>query len=121
MNGIRRSLMGAAALVVLAAAACNEQRRHECDSLLDAMKPLDKGTPSAEVVKSVDKQIEGLKLTDETLKIYAGNYRSKLGVLSGTLELKASSSPPDGVDEVIATNLKKARTDAADVARYCAP
>ena len=43
-----------------------------------------------------------------------------LGILSGTLQLKASPNPPDGTDDVIKKNLKSARTDASDVQRYCA-
>ena len=42
-------------------------------------------------------------------------------VLSSTLTLKAGPNAPDGTDDVIAKKLKDARTDAADVARYCAP
>jgi len=112
--------MATATMVALTALACNEQRKQDCDRFLTAMKPLEKGTPSVEVVDSVAKEIDGLHLQDATLGIYAKNYQATLAVLSNTLKVKASPSAPDGTDEVIAQNLKKARTDASDVQRYCA-
>jgi hypothetical protein len=120
-TGLRGTLTVSAVLAVLAfSAACNEQRKQECDRFLGAMKPLDEGTPSAEVVDSVAKQVEGLHLQDDTLSIYAKNYLATLAVLTGTLPLKGDPNAPDGTDDVIKTNLKKARTDASDVARFCA-
>jgi hypothetical protein len=108
-------------MFVLAAIACNDQRKQECDRFVAAMKPLEKGTPTPEVVESVDKQVEGLHLQDTTLSIYAKNYREKLGVLSSTLKLRAGPNPPDGTEAVIQANLKAARTDASDIAKYCTP
>jgi hypothetical protein len=121
--GARRSTGAAAAgaMVVLASLACNDQRKQECERFLAATKPLDRGTPDATLVDSVAAQVEGLKLQDTTLAIYAKNYRATLTVLSNTLELMAGPNAPDGTDEVVAQNLKAARTDAADVARYCTP
>jgi len=116
----RRATAAVAAMVVLAAIACNDQRKQECDRFLTAMKPLEKGTPSVDVVDSVDKQVDGLHLQDSTLDIYAKNYRATLAILSSTLKLKAGPNVPDGTDAVIQQNLKKARTDASDVQRYCA-
>lgn len=120
--GARELATAAAGTMVIALSlACNDQRKQECDRFLTATKPLERGTPDAALVDSVAKQVEGLKLEDGTLGIYAKNYRATLGVLSSTLALKAGPNPPDGTDEVIAKNLKAARTDASDVARYCAP
>ena len=111
---------GIAALAVLVLSACNVQRKQECDRLVTAMKPLDQGMPSAEVVDSVAHQVDGLHLQDDTLGIYATNYLATLKVLSSTLQLKADPNAPDGTDDVIKANLKTARTDASDVARFCA-
>jgi len=113
-----RAIGGAA--VAAALLGCNAERKQDCDALLGAMKPLEQGTPGVEVVDGVSKQIAGLQLRDDTLRIYAKNYRETLGVLSSILALKTSANAPDGTDEVIKQKLKAARTDAADVARYCA-
>jgi hypothetical protein len=110
-----------AALAVLTLSACNEQRNQECARFLTAMKPLDQGTPCADVVDSVATQVDGLHLQDDTLHIYATNYLATLRVLSSTLKLKADPGAPDGTDDVIKSNLKNARTDANDVARFCTP
>jgi|SRR5579859_2401184 len=123
--------IGASAAVSLAAlavagvaaaslAGCNAERKQDCDALLGAMKPLETGTPGADVVDGVSKQVAGLQLHDDTLRIYAKNYRDTLGVLSSTITLKASASAPDGTDDVVKKKLQEARTDASDVARYCA-
>ncbi|HXN33439.1 MAG TPA: hypothetical protein VN894_16335 [Polyangiaceae bacterium] len=103
-----------------AGASCNQQRKQECDKFLAAMKPLDEGTPSAEVVDRVRQDVQALNLEDQPLHIYATNYQNTLTVLSSTLRLKADPSAPDGTDEVIKTHLKEARTDRDDVGRYCA-
>jgi hypothetical protein len=116
----RWALTVAAATFAMTSAGCNEQRKQECDRFVTAMKPLEQGTPTVEVVQSVSKQIEGLKLQDTALQVYAKNYVETLTVLAKTLEVKASPSAPDGTDDVIKQNLKKARTDASDVQRYCA-
>lgn len=111
--------LGAAALVVLAAAGCDNERKQECSQFLAAMKPLDEGTPAADTVDSVSKQVAAIKFQDQPLGVYATNYRKTLEVLSNTLKLKASGSAPDGTDDVIKKNLKEARTDREDVQRYC--
>jgi len=111
----------AAMLVAVTSVACNDQRKQECDRFLVAMKPLEKGTPTVDLVGSVAKQVDALHLQDATLAIYAKNYQATLVVLSKTLELKAGPSAPDGTDAVVQLNLKAARTDADDVQRYCAP
>ncbi len=110
----------AAALVVVAASGCDNERKQECSQFLSAMKPLDEGMPSAETVDSVSKQVSGIKFQDQPLSVYAENYGKTLTVLSNTLKLKASGSAPDGTDDVIKKNLKEARTDREDVQRYCA-
>jgi len=119
-RGLKAGLTPTAALAVVALLACNAQRKQECDRFLTAMKPLDEGMPSADAVDSVTRQVDGLHLQDDTLAIYATNYRATLRVLSGTLQLKADPNAPDGTDDVIKANLKAARTDASDVARFCA-
>jgi hypothetical protein len=104
----------------LAAASCSQQRKQECDKLLGAMKGLDEGTPSAEVVDRVRQEVQLLNLEDQPLHIYASNYQNTLTVLASTLRLKADPSAPDGTDDVIKSGLKEARTDRDDVGRYCA-
>ncbi|HEY5241995.1 MAG TPA: hypothetical protein VIJ22_11040 [Polyangiaceae bacterium] len=114
-------LAAAATLAVVTSVACNDERKQECDRFLTAMKPLEKGTPTVELVDSVAKQVEALHLQDATLAIYAKNYQATLVVLSNTLKLKAGPSAPDGTDAAVQGNLKVARTDADDAQRYCAP
>jgi LPS sulfotransferase NodH len=112
--------LGATFLVgVLGATGCNTERKQECDRFLTAMKPLDQGTPGADVVDGVIKQVGAMTFQDQPLGIYAKNYAANLTVLSNTLKLKASASPPDGTDDVIKQRLKQARTDRDDVQRYC--
>ncbi len=109
----------ALSLTLPALAGCDEARKQECDSLLAAMAPLEQGTPSAETVDAVSKQVVGLALHDQPLGVYSKNYRATLDVLSRTLKLKAGGQAPDGTEDVINQNLREARTDRADVARYC--
>lgn len=105
------------AIVVL---SCNPQRKQECDKFLGAMKPLDEGSPTADVVDRVRQEVQALNLEDQPLHIYATNYENTLTVLSSTLRLKEDPSAPDGTDDVIKARLKEARTDSEDVRRYCA-
>jgi hypothetical protein len=111
----------ATSLFVVTSIACNDQRKQECDRFLQAMKPLEKGTPTTDLVDAVARQVDALHLQDATLAIYAKNYQATLVVLSKTLQLKAGPSAPDGTDAVVQLNLKAARTDAEDAQRYCAP
>jgi hypothetical protein len=99
---------------------CNAERKAECDRFLDAMKPLADGLPSADAVDRVQSTVAGIHFQDQPLGVYAKNYAATLAVLSNTLKLKESPSPPDGTDDVIKAKLKEARTDAEDTARYCA-
>jgi hypothetical protein len=119
MSTVRWGLLGCA-LLAATAGGCNAERKQECDKFTAATKPLDQGTPTADVVESVSKQVDGIQFQDTTLAIYAKNYKVTLASLASTLKLKASPSPPDGTDDVIKQKLKEARTDAGDVARYCA-
>jgi hypothetical protein len=114
--------LAAVAIVVgaVAGAACNQERKQECEKFLAAMKPLDEGAPSADSVDRVNKEVEALNLQDQPLQIYATNYRNTLTVLSNTLRLSADPSAPDGTDDVIKTHLREARADHEDVRRYCA-
>jgi hypothetical protein len=121
MSATRWATAAVGVVVIATSIACNDQRKQECDRFLGAMKPLEKGTPTADLVDSVAKQVEALNLQDPTLAIYAKNYRATLVVLSSTLKLKAGPSAPDGTDSVVQQNLKAARTDASDAQRYCAP
>lgn len=116
-----KGLVGLVALglAALAASGCDNERKQECTQFVGAMKPLDDGTPSADTVDSVSKQVAAIKFQDQPLGVYATNYRKTLEVLSNTLKLKASGSAPDGTDDVIKKNLKEARTDKEDVQRYC--
>ena len=107
-------------LGALALGGCEDTRKNDCAKFLDAMKPLDQGTPSADTVDGVMKQVEGIKFTYQPLAIYGTNYDQTLKVLSSTLKLKAGGSAPDGTDAVIAAKLKEARTDKDDVQRLCA-
>jgi hypothetical protein len=109
------AVVGAAALI-----ACNPQRQQDCDKFVAVMKQLDEGTPTAATVDRVSKEVEALNLQDQPLQIYAANYRNTLTVLSSTLLLNESPTPPDGTDDVIKTHLKEARADSRDVQRYCA-
>jgi hypothetical protein len=120
MTSMHLAIAGAALLLLAATSGCNPERKQECERFAAAMKPLEQATPSAEDVDRVRAQIEGLKLGDQTLGIYAKNYVQTLTVLASTLRLKNDPEAPDGTDDVIKTRLRAARTDADDVARYCA-
>jgi hypothetical protein len=101
-------------------AACNPERKQECEKFLVVMKSLDEGMPSPETVDQVGKDVDSLHLQDQPLEIYATNYKTMLAVLSNTLRLKDDPSAPDGTNDVIKTHLREARTARDDVQRYCA-
>jgi hypothetical protein len=98
---------------------CNAERKQQCDKFLAAMQPLAAGTPSAAVVDRVRAEVDAVQFQDQPLREYAKNYKETLTVLSSTLLVKDTTSAPEGIDDVIKTKLKEARTDADDVARYC--
>jgi hypothetical protein len=100
--------------------ACNSERKQECEKFLAAMKPIDDPSPTADSVDRVQKDVDAIGFQDLPLREYAKNYKQTLTVLASTLRLKASPSAPDGTDDVIKTQLKAARTDKEDIARYCA-
>jgi hypothetical protein len=103
-------------------AGCNTQRKQDCDTFLTAMRPMQADTPSVDVVDRVHDGVAAVQFGDEPLREYATNYKNTLTVLSNTLKLKAAAGPdgpPDGTEDVIKQNLKDARTDFDDIARYC--
>jgi hypothetical protein len=116
IHPVAMAILGGAIVVL----SCNPQRKQECDKFLGAMKPLDEGSPTADVVDRVRQEVQALNLEDQPLHIYATNYENTLTVLSSTLRLKEDPSAPDGTDDVIKARLKEARTDSEDVRRYCA-
>jgi hypothetical protein len=120
MTSMHLAAAGAALLLIATAAACNPERKQECERFSAATKPLADGTPSADAVERVRAQVEGLNLQDQTLGIYAKNYAQTLTVLANTLRLQNDPDAPYGTEDVIKTRLKAARTDADDIARYCA-
>jgi hypothetical protein len=99
--------------------ACNTERKQECDKFLSAMQPLAAGMPSAAVVDRVRTTVDAVQFQDEPLREYAKNYKEKLVVLSSTLALKDTTSAPEGLDDLINSKLKAARTDASDIGWYC--
>jgi hypothetical protein len=115
----------ALAVVCLALVACNEERKQECDKFLGAMAPLKSGTPSSTVVDRVSAEVSAIAFQDQPLGVYAKNYQQRLSVLSSTLKLKENAATPDavpdGTQDVIQKTLAGARTDDADITRYCAP
>jgi len=114
-----RSLRLIWAVGVVSLAACNAERKEQCDRFLAAMKPLDQGTPAAEVVDRVEGEVGAIQFHDQPLGVFAKNYRATLTVLSSTLKLQASPSAPDGTGDVVKVKLKEARTQRDDAARYC--
>jgi hypothetical protein len=99
--------------------ACNPQRQQDCEKFVSVLKEIDQGSPNAATVDKVSRDIQALQLQDQPLQIYASNFRDRLSVLSNTLRLNESPSPPDGTDQVIKEQLRGARTDSADIQRYC--
>ena len=120
MAALRRPIGVALAVLALASAACNAERKQECDALLAVMPPLDQGTPASAAVDAVHKQVAAMTFQDQPLGIYAKNYGERLTILSNTLKLQEGADAPDGTVDEIKRDLKAARTDREDVARYCA-
>jgi hypothetical protein len=114
-----RSLRLVFAAGVVLSFGCNAERKEECDKFLAAMKPLDQGMPTGEGVERVQSDVGAIQFQDQPLGVFAKNYKATLTVLSNTLKLQASPSPPDGTDDVVKANLKAARTDKDDAVRYC--
>lgn len=109
------------AAVVLSGAACNAERQQECGKFIDAIKPLDQGNPAAAQVDAVAKQVAAIPFKDEPLGIYAKNYGERLKVLANAVTLQESPNAPEGTNDLVKRTLVLARTDAADIRRYCAP
>jgi len=120
----RAAYLAFAAATLAALCACNEERKQECDRFLAAIRPLKDGTPTSEVVDRVSADVSSISFQDQPLGVYAKNYTQTLSVLSSTLKLKENAANPDAVPDgapvVIQKSLAKARTDDADIARYCA-
>jgi hypothetical protein len=113
------ALLALAPVALTLSVSCDSPRKKECETLLSAMKPLDEGMPTADLVDHVRSTVDAIQFSDQPLGVYAKNYEATLNVLANTIRLKASPSPPDGTDEVVKTKLKEARTDREDTARYC--
>jgi|SRR5580658_1143751 hypothetical protein len=124
-RGARVAYLAFAATCLAGAAGCNEERKQECDKFLGAMAPLKSGTPSSTVVDRVSAEVSAIAFQDQPLGVYAKNYQQRLSVLSSTLKLKENAATPDavpdGTQDVIQKTLAGARTDDADITRYCAP
>jgi hypothetical protein len=124
--GARAALAAVACSFALTClAACDEERKQECDKILAAMRPLKEGTPTSAAVDKVKADVAAIQLQDQPLGVYAKNYEKTLSVLSNTLKLKenapSADAVPDGTEGVIKKNLAEARTDDDDISRYCAP
>jgi hypothetical protein len=109
--------------LLLLLGACNAERKEECEKFLAALKPvdsLDPKTPSADVVDRLESAVGSIQFQDQPLGVFAKNFRATLTVLSTTIKLQASPSPPDGTDDVVKVKVKEARTQRDDAVRYCA-
>lgn len=126
-RSLRSAFACAAAVVffspVVFLSACNAERKAECDKFLSAMKPLDSLDPhtaNADIVDRVQNDVAAIQFQDQALGVFAKNYRATITVLSSTLKLQASPSPPDGTDDVVKAKVKEAHTQRDDADRYCA-
>ncbi len=119
----RNNWIGCAAVAALAFAGtlgCNEERQRECGQFALSLKALDETQPGVESVGRARDAIGATQFQDEPLREYAKNTKATLTVLANTLELRSNPDAPDGTESVIKQKLKEARTERADVARYCA-
>lgn len=106
-------------LGVLALAGCNSERKQECGKLLTALEPIDDPSPRSATLGRMRSDVAAIHFQDQPLSVYARNYEHTLTVLEGTTKLKEGSSAPDGTDDLLKTQMKKARTDRDDIERYC--
>ena len=119
-RGVVETWLGVLAWGILCGlVSCNNARKKECESFLSAVTPLEQGAPTVGVVDSMRAAIEAIPFDDEPLREYARTTKKTLTVLSNTLAVKESPSPPDGTDDVIKAKLKEARAAKEDVVRYC--
>lgn len=109
-----------AMLALATLAACNVERKQECDQLLSVLKPVVSGTPTADAVDHVQASVAAIQLQDQPLREYTSSVRATLTVLSSTLKVQAGDSPPDGTDDLVKAKVKEVRGESDDVARYCA-
>lgn len=108
-----------AAALLGTTSGCNNERKQECEKFLSVIKPIDDSPPSSATLDRMKSDLSAIRFQDQPLGIYAQNYVHTLTVLSGTTKLKESSAAPDGTDDLLKTQLKKARTDRDDLQRYC--
>jgi hypothetical protein len=106
-------------LAALALGACNTERKQECDKFLSALKPVDEKSPSSATLDRMKSDIAAIHFQDLPLGVYAKNYQQSLTVLVDTTKVKEGSSPPDGTNELLKDELKRARTDRDDINFYC--
>jgi hypothetical protein len=116
MNAVRYL----AALAVSTFIGCSNERGQECGRFLTAVQPLERGSPTADAVEGVQSALGSISWQDVPLREYASSTKETLRVLSNTLKLEASPSPPDGADEMVKTRLKELQGEHAEVVRYCA-
>jgi hypothetical protein len=109
-----------AMLALATLAACNVERKQECDQLLSVMKPLGSGPATADPVDHAQAQVAAIQFQDQPLREYASSIRATLTTLSSTLKVKASDSAPDGTDDLVKSKFKELRGENDDVTRYCA-
>jgi hypothetical protein len=109
-----------AMLALATLAGCNAERKQECNQLLTVMRPLETGSPGADVVDHAQAEVAAIQFQDQPLREYASSIRATLTTLSSTLKVQAGDSPPDGTDDLVKTKLKEARGERDDVTRYCA-
>jgi hypothetical protein len=130
MSRPRFIVLGLGAPLLLAAllgatSGCNNERKQECDKFLSIIKPIDDTSggigPSSATFDRMKSDLSAIHFQDQPLGVYAGNFEHTLTVLSGTTKLKEGPSAPDGTDDLLKTQLKKARTDRDDLQRYCSP
>jgi outer membrane murein-binding lipoprotein Lpp len=119
MSPMRSVILLLGVLGVLALAGCNSERKQECDKLLTALKPIDDASPSSSTLGRMQSDIAANQFQDHPLSVYARNYERSLTVLEETTKLKEGPSPPEGTDDLLKTQLQKARTDRDDITRYC--
>lgn len=119
MSPMRSVILVLGVLGVLAVTGCNSERKQECDKFLSALKPIDDSSPSSSSLGRMKTDIAAIHFQDQPLSVYAQNYEHTLTVLEGTTKLKEGSSAPDGTNDLLKTQLKKARTDRDDIKWYC--
>jgi|GEM_PF-1888962 hypothetical protein len=109
--------LGAGVLAICA--ACNTERKKECDQLISALAPLDDEPLTSASLARLRSAIDAQTLDDQPLHEYASTLKSTLEVLWSTLAVKEEPSPPDGTDDVVKAKIKQAKAARDDVTHYC--